>query len=102
MCGRLLQPEGVAKLLGRFFLPFTDFAAINDDVVLAGRTVDPDSAEGKVVEADMRLLAWVWSRALLGDDDGEGGHALLHFLTGAVRAQNLVLLVVYESQDSRK
>jgi hypothetical protein len=58
MCGRLLQPEGVAKLLGRFFLPFADFAAINDDVVLAGRTVDPDSAEGKVVEADMRLLAW--------------------------------------------
>jgi hypothetical protein len=27
--------ERVAELLGRSFLPFADFAAINDDVVLA-------------------------------------------------------------------
>jgi hypothetical protein len=38
------------KLLGRSFLPFADFAAINDDVMLAHRTVDPDGAEGKVVK----------------------------------------------------
>src|SRR5579864_2324599 len=31
----------VTKLLGWSFLPFADFTAINDDVILAGRTVDP-------------------------------------------------------------
>jgi hypothetical protein len=41
-----------------------DFAAINDDVMLARRTVDPDSAEGKVVETHMRLLACVCGQAL--------------------------------------
>jgi hypothetical protein len=34
-----------------------DFTPINDDVVLAGLTVDPDSTEGKAVEPHMRLLA---------------------------------------------
>jgi len=85
--------ESVTKLFGRPFLPFADFAAINDDVMLARRTVDPDGAEGKVVEAHMRPLAWVSSRALLGGDGGKGGPAV-HFLAAAVRAQNFALFAV--------
>jgi hypothetical protein len=50
--------ESVTKLLGLSLLPFADFAAINDDVMFARRTVDPDGAKGKVVEAHVRLLAW--------------------------------------------
>jgi hypothetical protein len=49
--------ESVDKLLGRSFLPFADLAAINDDVMLACRTVDPNGAEGKMVEAHMHLPA---------------------------------------------
>jgi len=86
--------ESVTKLLGRSFFPFADFAAINDNVMLTCRTVDPDGAEGKVVEAHMRLLGWCGSRALLGGDGGEGGPALLHFFAAAVRAQNFALFVV--------
>jgi hypothetical protein len=50
--------ESVTKLFGRAFVPFADFVAIKDDVMFARRTVDPDGAEGKVVEAHMRPLAW--------------------------------------------
>jgi predicted hotdog family 3-hydroxylacyl-ACP dehydratase len=45
-------------LLGAFFLPFANFATIDDDVVLAGNTVDPDSAERKVIDAHVHLPAW--------------------------------------------
>jgi len=67
--------------------------------MLTRRTVDPDGAEGKVVEAYMRLLAWCGSRALLGGDGGEGGPALLYFLAATVRADDFALFVVDEGQD---
>jgi hypothetical protein len=54
---KMSRPECLAKPLRRSFFPFTDFATINDYVVFAGRTVDPDGAEGKLVEAHMRLHA---------------------------------------------
>jgi hypothetical protein len=40
------------------YLSFAEFAVINDHVMLARRIVDPEDAEGKVIEAHMRLLAW--------------------------------------------
>ena len=46
----MTEPRAVISRLS------ADFAAINDDVMLARRTVDLDGAEGKVIEAHMRLL----------------------------------------------
>ena len=42
--------ELVAEFLGRGFPALADFAAVDDDVVVDGRAVDLDSAEGEFAE----------------------------------------------------
>jgi hypothetical protein len=46
--------ELLSEFLGGFFLALTDFAAINDDIVLVGAAVDLDGAEREVVETYRR------------------------------------------------
>ncbi len=86
--------ELVAELLGGFFLAFTNFAAIDDDIVLVHGAVNLNGAEREFVETHTRIPCTLASRALLRRDDGKGGPALLDFLAAAVRADDLSLLVV--------
>jgi hypothetical protein len=46
--------ELIAEFLGRGFLAFADFSAVDDNVVLVGAVVDLDSAEGEFTEVHVR------------------------------------------------
>src|ERR1700757_1013038 len=87
--------ERVAKLLGRSLFTLANFATINNDVVLAGSAVNPDSAEGKVVEPHNTSLG-ERSGALSRREDGEGRPVLFHVFAATVRADDLALLVIRE------
>ena len=74
--------ELLSELLGEgLFL----FAAINDDIVLAGAAVDADGAEREFVETHRRTPLSLASGAFRRDGT-EGGPALLDFLAATVGA----------------
>jgi hypothetical protein len=47
--------EGIARLLGWFFITLADLAAIDHYVVFVGDAIDSDCAEGKRIEAHAHL-----------------------------------------------
>jgi hypothetical protein len=94
--------ELLLKFLGRFLLTFANFAAINDDIVLAHGPVDLDGAEREAVEMHTQTPWTLASGALFRRDGVEGRPALLDILATTMRTQDFPLFAVHEGQDPGK